>query len=185
MIARTLHELLERASESFADRTAVVDADKDKAVSYAKLNDFADDICASLAAHGVKPGDRVGICAPKSIGSVAAILGVLKARAVYVPVDSSAPPSRNASIFTDCSVRVIIATRDGVEALAVALGVASAHLGEFEALTTFDCDLVLIRGLAQAADAAHASPVQSLAYILYTSGSTGKPKGSSIPTPAR
>jgi amino acid adenylation domain-containing protein len=178
MMARTLYELLERASETFANRTAVEDADRDKTVSYGELNAFSDGIRESLLAHDVRLGDRVGICAPKSIGAVAAIFGVLKAGAAYVPVDASAPPSRNASIFADCSVRAIIAARECVGTLAAALDLsASVPLAEFKALQAFDCDLVLIGGLARPSDVAQAAPAQTLAYILYTSGSTGKPKG--------
>ena len=57
---------------------------------------------------GVRPGDRVGIHLRKSIDSVAAIYGVLKAGAAYVPVDPLAPAARNAYIMHDCAVAALV-----------------------------------------------------------------------------
>lgn len=50
----------------------------------------------ALESLGFDAGDRVGICAAKSIGSVAGIFGVLEAAGAYVPVDLDAPARRNA-----------------------------------------------------------------------------------------
>ena len=47
-----------------------------------------------LVRSGVRPGDRVGIYGHKSVGTVVALFGILKAGAAYVPVDPDAPPAR-------------------------------------------------------------------------------------------
>ena len=60
-----------------------------------------------LHALGVRPGDRVGIYLRKSIDSVAAIYGILKAGAAYVPVDPGAPAERNAYIMDNCAVKAV------------------------------------------------------------------------------
>lgn len=178
MTALTLQALLEQSSERQPERLAVIDADTNKAVSYAALNAVADRVCACLAALGVEPGQRVGICAPKSIGTVAAIFAILKAGAIYVPVDSSAPATRSASIFADCAVRAIIAAPGAVATLSHALGLThSAPPVELEDLRNLDCDLVLMDGFGPTDRAPQADAESALAYILYTSGSTGKPKG--------
>ena len=57
---------------------------------------------------GVGPGDRVGICMRKSADAVASIFGIMKAGAAYVPTDPTAPASRNAFIFHNCAVKVVI-----------------------------------------------------------------------------
>jgi non-ribosomal peptide synthetase component F len=44
-------------------------------------------------------------------------LAILKTGAAYVPVDPLAPPARNAFIFADCGVRVIIVDAQCAEAL--------------------------------------------------------------------
>ena len=53
-----------------------------------------------------RTGRRVGLCMTKSIDAVAAVFGVLKAAAAYVPCDPHAPPSRNAFILADCQVKL-------------------------------------------------------------------------------
>ena len=62
-------------------------------------------------------GDRLGICMRKSGDAVASIFGIIKARAAYVPVDSTAPASRNAFIFHNCAVKVFIVDARLAEAL--------------------------------------------------------------------
>ena len=46
---------------------------------------------------------------------MASIFGILKAGAVYVPVDPGAPPARNAYIFSDCTVKAILIENRFVE----------------------------------------------------------------------
>ncbi|MDQ3605406.1 MAG: AMP-binding protein, partial [Gemmatimonadota bacterium] len=96
-----LHRLLEESARKGAERIAVEDPQADAAATYGELNALADTICELLLRHGVRPGDRVGIYAPKTISTVAAIFGILKAGAAYVPVDAGAPPQRNAFILGD------------------------------------------------------------------------------------
>ena len=62
-------------------------------------------VCMAL---GVELGDRVGICMRKSADAVASIFGIMKAGAAYVPADPTAPASRNAFIFHNCAVKVVI-----------------------------------------------------------------------------
>jgi len=52
--------------------------------------------------------NRVGICMRKSGDAVASIFGILKTGAAYVPTDPTAPASRNAYIFHNCAVKVVI-----------------------------------------------------------------------------
>ena len=86
-------------------------------ISYGELNQFADDVAATLAARGVGPGDRVGLSTPKQIAALAGVFGAMKAGGAYVPVDYSAPPARNGYIFNDCAVRAIIVERARAESL--------------------------------------------------------------------
>jgi len=66
-------------------------------------------------------GDRLGICMRKSGDAVASIFGIMKAGAAYVPVDSTAPASRNAFIFHNCAVKVFIVDARLAEALGLGL----------------------------------------------------------------
>jgi len=152
-------------------------------VTYGELDALSDRVRDRLAALGVFKGDRVGLYMRKSIDTLAAIFGALKAGAAYVPVDPGAPVPRGAYILHNCDVKVAV-----IEA-----GYAEGFRLETQKLGRTPQLLVVERpsagnGLRDALDAldarGRAAPVDTvfgsgddLAYILYTSGSTGKPKG--------
>lgn len=164
------------------DATAVVEPGHGS-ITYRDMNELSDRTRDRLRALGVSPGDRVGIYVRKSIDSVAAIYGILKLGAAYVPVDPGAPPARNAFILNNCGVRAVVVE----DRLAQRFEDELAALGPVPTLLRIGLPGGG-RGLQQALDAAdresrcataetHWPGPDDLAYILYTSGSTGKPKG--------
>lgn len=166
-----LEQLLERGAKVTPTAIAAWET-TGEAATYAALNHFSEEIAAALAAAGVGPGDRVGLCAPKTIALLASVFGALKAGAAYVPVDYTAPPARNGFIFNDCAVRAIIVEAPRAEALRNELdGAWTAR--PLTAGGSHARDLVVL-GRTGGAETPKA---EDLAYILYTSGSTGKPKG--------
>ena len=182
-----LHELFERAATRWPERIAVEDPAASPgadSITYRELAGLSDRVRDRISAVGVQPGDRVGVYLRKSTDSVATILGILKAGATYVPVDPGAPPSRNAYILDNCSVRLAIVERRSEAALRAEL--ASLRAAGLPLLAIDDVGGGhALRAALDAADAASpAAPVRTvqpandaLAYILYTSGSTGRPKG--------
>ncbi len=172
-----LHAFLQRSAAERPDKVAIEDGDK--SIGYGDLHELARWVSAKLIALGVVPGDRVGMYLPKSIDSVAAMHGIMMTSAAYVPVDPTAPASRNAFIHNDCTVRVAI----------VHASVEAGYREAFAALGTLPPLLIVPAGKGGIglADLAKAEPLATpalpdtaqddLAYILYTSGSTGKPKG--------
>lgn len=175
-VSATLPRLLRSAAARGPDHLAVEDPERGGTITYRELDARSDRFCDSLVRHRVRPGDRVGVCAPKSIGTVVSIFGILKARAAYVPVDATAPAARSAGIFADCGIRLAVVASSLID------GLREAWPGESLAtLEHWDEDLLLVRGVdlgreAAAAAVREASPDET-AYILYTSGSTGTPKG--------
>ena len=178
-----LHRLLDEPVRARGEHLAVADGGGDGQLTYAALGALSDRLRDRLAAGGVGRGDRVGIYLRKSCDSVAAIYGILKAGAAYVPVDPTAPASRNAYIHGNCQVKVAVVERRFEAQYREELD----KLGQAPQLIVID-DVGGGKYLAQALDrldAASASPAvptvdsaaEDLAYILYTSGSTGKPKG--------
>lgn len=176
-----LHQLLVLSAQRYPDRIAVEDTDGG-AITYQALDQLSDRLRDHLTSLGVRPGDRVGIYMRKSIDAVASIFGILKAGAAYVPVDASAPASRNAYIFSDCGVKAMLIENQFVERLSAELS-AQNELPRFFTLDGIGSGNSLKGALDQVNSDSPTAPVSfetspdNLGYILYTSGSTGKPKG--------
>lgn len=176
---RRLERLLDDAAEKHPDRIAVED-ESGRAISYRDLAGLSDRLRDHLGRMGVGPSDRVGIYVSKSIDAVAAIFGVLKAGAAYVPVDATAPASRNAYILRDCGVKTVIVEDQFADSLRAEWAAEWAPaLPLIELAAPLD-GTALERALGdepQAVSIAHGGDSDATAYILYTSGSTGRPKG--------
>jgi amino acid adenylation domain-containing protein len=180
-MAGALHQFFVDAAERYAGHTAVVEPGAGS-VTYRKLGALSDGVRNHLHHCGVGAGDRVGVYMRKSIDTVAVIYGILKAGAVYVPVDPGAPPARNAFIMHDCEVKLIFTERRFEAGVQDELRRLKSAPEFFVVERTGEGE-----GLKQALEGANpesrpeaetAYPSgDELAYILYTSGSTGKPKG--------
>ena len=177
-----LSELLDASVARFPGKTGVAVAEG-KRITYGELGELSDRLRDRLWHLGVRPGDRVGMRLHKSIDSVVAIFGILKAGAAYVPVDAESPTPRGAYILNDCQVKALV-TEKGLEAPLVEelrkLGASPTVL----AIDEHDSGVAmrtLLAGLQESDPAPVVSSVRSkpddIAYILYTSGSTGNPKG--------
>lgn len=77
-------------------------------LSYAELDDRAEELADGLYAHGVRPGDLVGLCLPRGADLVAAMLAALKADAIYVPLDPEHPADRRERTARDAKVRLTV-----------------------------------------------------------------------------
>jgi len=153
-----------------------------ESLTYRQLDELSDAVAATLVAAGIGPGHRVGLYTQKNHRSVAAILGISKAGAAYVPVDPQAPPLRAAYILGNCAVSAVVATRARLEALAE----HQAELPSLELAIVSDGPgggegWVRERGWEELEAGPRRDWVPAVetdpAYLLYTSGSTGKPKG--------
>src|SRR4051794_18948915 len=161
-----LSDLLTQAAQRSPDAPAVLHGAA--SCSYAELDERATRIARTLQNCGVAPGSRVGVHMEKSIDAVAAVYGILRAGAAYVPADPAGPIQRTAVIFNDAAVACVVLD----EARLAAWSAPDAP------------SLPTSRLLVPGADiGGGAGPVtqraisQDLAYVLYTSGSTGTPKG--------
>jgi acyl-CoA synthetase (AMP-forming)/AMP-acid ligase II len=102
-----LHQYLDDAARKWPDKVAVQEAGG-SSITYRELGGLSDRLRDRLVKLGVRPGDRVGFWIRKSIEGVATIFGALKAGAAYVPVDPSAPATRNGYILADCAVAAVV-----------------------------------------------------------------------------
>ena len=135
-------------------------------LTYSELELRAARMAAVLRQAGVTRGDRVALLAQRSLDQVAAILGILRAGAAYVPLDPAYPAERLKLMLEDAQASVLLADR------AIPSGL------------TLSGELILL------ADAARAGPPpaaplegdpEDAAYVMFTSGSTGRPKGVLVP----
>jgi amino acid adenylation domain-containing protein len=158
-----IHEIFEQQVEKTPDAVALEFGDLK--LSYAKLNARANQIAHFLIDADVKPEMRVALFAERGPELIAGILGILKAGAVYVPLDPAHPGERLRLILEDSSPVALLAKTDLIH-----------RFGEFpDGLAVYD----LHDDFASQAEVNPGRKLSSaaLAYIMYTSGSTGKPKG--------
>jgi amino acid adenylation domain-containing protein len=163
----TIQEMFEQ--QVTADPDAAALTDDGGVFTYQQLNEKANAIAHCLVSnHSVQPGDPVAVMLSRSVYYLAAVLGVLKAGAVFVPLDIDYPAERISTILGDLQPKVLISSPGGYDSELLnvpVLELAPGWSAVLESETTNPP--ILVSG-------------NSLAYILYTSGSTGKPKGVAV-----
>lgn len=159
----TVVDLVLDAVQRGPDRIALVD--EHRSLTYRDLDEASARLAGQLAGLPTGPGGRVGLCLPRSVDMILAILATLRAGLTYVPLDPAYPPDRLALICRDAELSAVVTRGDGTEAVLPALEVPTIRTD---------------RPLPEpSAEPGSRRPVtaDSCAYIIYTSGSTGRPKG--------
>ncbi|GGZ38815.1 putative peptide synthetase MbtF [Streptomyces inusitatus] len=156
-----VHRAFERAADRHPGRTAVIDAEGE--LDYGTLDRWANSVAHRLRALGVGPETRVAVALPRTRAFFVALLGVLKAGGVLVPLDLSAPRERNAAIVELAGAQVLVA-EPGEQEWWSGERCATGH----EAPAAGGPDTGRLTGTTAADQAVH---------TVFTSGSTGEPKG--------
>jgi amino acid adenylation domain-containing protein/thioester reductase-like protein len=164
---KTVQEVFEEQVLEAPDALAVVC--NGEYLTYSELNRKANRLAHFLISQGIRTGDYVPIALSRSLDLLTAQIAVLKAGAVYVPVDLTLPGERQLFIVMDTGARVGITDTRRAEKL-VDGGVrwldCISCAKEIEGMPDHDLKL---------------APKPHLAYVMYTSGSTGVPKGVVVP----
>ncbi len=159
-----LHELVERRVTATPDAVAVVQGRT--SVSYAALDRRANQWARRLRAAGAGPDVLVGVHLDRTTEMVAVLLGVLKAGAGYVPLDTAYPRERLELMADDAAMPLVVSAEPDL---------TLRTRRPVVVLTPDECDrdgpACRVRGGAVA---------DNVAYVLYTSGSTGRPKGAAL-----
>lgn len=144
-------------------------------LTFRQLHDEAVAAAQALAQLGVQSGDRVGICMQKTLDQVVAILGVLWANAILVPIHPVLRAEQIAHIATDCDMKLLITESARVAELrgAVAERIVLGRGPEEEGIAS----LVKLRRDCQGSQPFFQGKADDTAAIIYSSGSTGRPKG--------
>src|SRR2546430_542468 len=104
-MAYLLHHLLTESAARLPDKEAV--RFQGEGLTYARLETLTNRLARALRAAGVRRGNRVGIYLHKSFASVISAFGVMKAGAIYVPLDVNAPVKRSAYITRNCEIKTL------------------------------------------------------------------------------
>uniref|UniRef100_UPI001651ABD6 non-ribosomal peptide synthetase n=1 Tax=Streptomyces sp. or43 TaxID=2478957 RepID=UPI001651ABD6 len=161
---RGVHELIAERAVATPDAVAVVAGAE--SVTYGGLMVRANRLARHLRSMGVGAESVVGLCLPRGVDMVAAMVGVWQAGGAYLPLDPEYPADRLEFMLADAGVQVMVGERSLVEGLPVERGVWLDDPAVREALV----------GLPSEAPEV-VSAADQLAYVIYTSGSTGRPKG--------
>ncbi|MFG2357010.1 amino acid adenylation domain-containing protein [Streptomyces sp. NPDC048521] len=173
----TLPELFERQVALHPHRTALIDADGTR-TSYEQLARAADRIAAGLRERGVRCGDRVAVVMERGRDLMAALFGVLKAGAAYVPVDPGYPAERIEFMVRDSAAAAVITGARLPEATAgLPRAVPVAELLTAREHPAGHSGAPLPERPTGPASPRDGAGPRDLAYVIYTSGSTGTPKG--------
>jgi amino acid adenylation domain-containing protein len=156
-----IHELIRRQAERTPEATAV--SFQGRRLTYRELDSRSERLAARLAALGLAPETRAGVCMDRTPEMLVALLAVWKAGGAYVPLDPSYPEERLAYMLEDAGIALLLADEAAPSAL------------QEGAATVVRVD----RDADEDGSPAPLVPVDPshLAYVIYTSGSTGKPKG--------
>ena len=149
---RTLWDVLTATATEHPDAAALDDGVEQ--LTYAELLERIDEVSEYLNAHGMGPGDKIGVRIPSgTVGLYVSILAVIAVGAAYVPVDADDPEERARLVFGEAKVAGVMTAPDEL-------------------------------AVAGAPDVPHPAPrdpeLDDDAWIIFTSGSTGTPKGVAV-----
>ncbi|NJN81452.1 MAG: AMP-binding protein [Caldilineaceae bacterium] len=163
----TVVQLFEQQVANSPEAMAIISGAQ--SLTYAALNQRANQLAHHLAANGIKEDKVVALALQRSPEVLVALLGVLKAGGVYLPLDRTLPPGRLAFMLDETEATTVITSKQFAEALPQSDARIVCLDGEWEALA----------GEPTTNPVTDVAP-ESPAYIIYTSGSTGTPKGALI-----
>lgn len=161
-----LFSMIRAAGLQFPDQTAITF--QEEQLDYKTLIIHIEQFAAYLSSQGIKSGDIIGLATDRSIEMVICMLGILKAGAVYLPLDPEFPHDRIEYMLSDSKAKILL--------------VSKAYSAQFTSGATEIVIEQIWPGLVNQEITATQVAIggTDLAYILYTSGSTGKPKGVEI-----
>jgi amino acid adenylation domain-containing protein len=177
-----LQDYVTRSAERAPDSVSLVEGNQQ--LTYAELEVDSNRLARLLRDTGCRRGDRICFLLPKSAAAITSILAILKADCMHVPIDTSSPAARVATILRSCEPRLLLAdarsepvvrellANGDLEGMAIGwLGDGHPHDGILARFTADDLFGYSANALA------YQNSSDAAAHVLFTSGSTGVPKG--------
>jgi amino acid adenylation domain-containing protein len=166
---RLAHEFFEQQVDRAPERSAVRHADR--SLNYAALESRSNRVANALRERGIGHGDLVGLSLARGLDMVAAVLGVLKSGAGYVPLDPAFPADRLAFMAEDAALAALVVDDNA----------ALAFPFDPTRVLSLTSDEVVHASFERPERNRKAATPDSVAYVIFTSGSTGRPKGVRVP----
>jgi amino acid adenylation domain-containing protein len=163
---RCVHHLFEEQVSKTPAHIAVVCGNQQ--LSYAELNNHANQVAHLLRKSGVSRGSNVGMCLTASVDTMVALVGIMKAGAAYVALNPEHPPAR---------LKAQLAKSEA--------GICLTNVASLSAALDANVRIIHLETDALLAAESYANPdltvgSDDIAYVIYTSGSTGAPKGVAV-----
>ncbi|QNP74887.1 amino acid adenylation domain-containing protein [Streptomyces roseirectus] len=165
--AETVHGMIVRQTARTPGAVAV--RDERRGLTYAELDERAEQLADVLRARGIGPRSLVAVSVQRSVDLPVSLLAVLKTGAAYVPVDTAYPPERVELMIADSGARALLTSGDDHGGARLPDGVQTLRVDH------------VVTQRRQPSAAAPGGSADDLAYVIYTSGSTGRPKGVMVP----
>ncbi|KAA3617202.1 MAG: amino acid adenylation domain-containing protein [Calditrichaeota bacterium] len=195
-----IHHLFENIAEKYASKSAIhfIDGNQSQELTFAELNQRANQLAHYLIEKGVTQETLVGISVERSVEMVVALLGVLKAGGVYVPIDPAYPQERKDYILQDAGIKTLLTKHSVIQSPVLQdkespKGNNGIHHSASSISPAGESDLRRdqnaielvylddLKLLSQNTNNPEALvQAENMAYMIYTSGSTGKPKGTMV-----
>ena len=162
-VERSIGERFARIVRQHPGRVAVMTGSR--AVTYEELDRVANRVAHAIVAARGEGEAPVALLMEHGPEAIAALLGLMKAGKIYVPLDPSVTAARARHILEDTGAALVLTH--------------GPHLAQADTLAEGRAvlDVDAIGGAASPGDPAVSVPAGRLAYVLYTSGSAGPPKG--------
>ncbi len=177
-----LADLFEHAADHFGSREYLVAEGERR--TYTEMDARANRLAHHLAAHGIGPGDHVGIYAYNSVQWVETLWAVFKLRAVWVNINYRYVESELAYLFANADLKALVFQREFAPRVRNVLGDLPMLTHSIVIEDGSDADLSGLDSVEYEAAMASGAPERDFGprspddrYILYTGGTTGMPKG--------
>lgn len=167
-----LHHWFEAQVKNTPDCVAVIY--ENEQLTYQELNTKADNLANYLISLGIKPENVIALCVERSLDIVIGILGILKAGAAYLPLESNLPTKALTFRLQDTQVPIILTQKhltEKIELCVIANNIQTIYLDS--AIQNSPKNTTGKKSITYPTS-------ENLAYVIYTSGSTGKPKGVAV-----
>ncbi|MFF3783731.1 amino acid adenylation domain-containing protein [Streptomyces sp. NPDC001933] len=164
----SLAELFAAQAARTPDAIALVDEDRD--LTFAELDEVTNRLAHHLINAGVGRHDVVAVLMERSTDLLTALLAVVKAGAVYAPLNTTDPDSRLVQILADTRAPVVLTDQ---------------ALSDHQVVLDADARVIVLGDTTDLAGLPATAPTRTIhpdqpVYAMFTSGSTGVPKGVAV-----